>query len=152
VNWREEDGVAAEKPCAVAASLKVLGDRWTLLILRDAFSGTRRFEAFRENLGIARNILSGRLRSLVEAGIFERHLYQSHPDRYEYRLTEKGRDLHTLILSLRAWGKRWITHEASTLIHQGCGHVVEPTMICPECSEAIAPNDLSRELAPTAIQ
>jgi DNA-binding HxlR family transcriptional regulator len=142
--------VAADGSCAVSASLKVVGDRWTLLILRDAFSGTRRFEAFRENLGIARNILSGRLRSLVAAGIFERQLYQSHPDRYEYRLTEKGRDLHTLILALRAWGKRWLTNEASTLIHEGCGHVIEPALVCPECSEAIAASDLSRELTPSA--
>jgi DNA-binding HxlR family transcriptional regulator len=93
---------------SVVKSLDVLGDRWTLLILREAFAGIRRFEGFRENLGIARNILSGRLRHLVREGIFERRLYQSHPDRYEYRLTEKGNDLADVLGSFRRWGERWM--------------------------------------------
>ncbi len=91
----------------VAASLRQVGDRWTLLILREAFAGTRRFESFRENLGIARNILAGRLRQMVADGIFDRRLYQSRPDRYEYRLTEKGADLLGLMVALRQWGERW---------------------------------------------
>jgi len=93
---------------AISKSLEVLGDRWTLLILREAFGGTSRFEGFRENLGIARNILSGRLRHLVREGIFERRLYQSHPDRYEYRLTDKGNDLADVLGSFRRWGDRWM--------------------------------------------
>ncbi len=93
---------------SILKSLEVLGDRWTLLILRESFAGTRRFEGFRENLGIARNILSGRLRHLVREGIFERRLYQSHPDRYEYRLTEKGSDLADVLGSFRRWGDRWM--------------------------------------------
>jgi DNA-binding HxlR family transcriptional regulator len=99
-------GEGREQP--ILKSLEVLGDRWTLLILREAFSGTMRFEGFRENLGIARNILSGRLRHLVREGIFERRLYQSHPDRYEYRLTEKGSDLADVLGSFRRWGDRWM--------------------------------------------
>lgn len=94
-------------PSAVAASLRQVGDRWTLLILQEAFAGTQRFEAFRENLGIARNILAGRLRQMVADGIFDRRLYQSRPERYEYRLTEKGADLLGLMVALRRWGERW---------------------------------------------
>lgn len=146
----EGNPVAAAKHdhgCAVGASVEVLGDRWTLLILREAFAGTRRFEAFRERLGIARNILSGRLRQMVHAGIFERRLYQSHPDRYEYRLTEKGADLYNLVLALRRWGGRWLTGDLPTLVHEKCGHAVEPTLSCPECEEPIGPGDLVRVLS-----
>ncbi len=103
----------------VAASLRQVGDRWTLLILREAFAGTRRFESFRENLGIARNILAGRLRQMVADGIFDRHLYQSRPDRYEYRLTEKGADLLGLMVALRQWGQRWTaSSESDAQLHR----------------------------------
>ena len=99
---------SSKAPCSVTRSLEVVGDRWTLLLLLRAFEGTNRFEGFREELGIARNILSGRLRHMVEEELFERVRYQQHPDRFEYRLTPKGRDLADVLGAFRRWGDRWL--------------------------------------------
>src|SRR5919197_2789550 len=92
--------------CSIARSLEVVGERWTLLIVRDALRGTRRFEDFRTNLGIAHNVLSDRLAKLCEAGVVERRLYQHRPDRYEYHVTPAGVDLWPAIMSLLLWGDR----------------------------------------------
>ena len=92
--------------CGVARSLEVIGERWTLLIVRDAFLGRRRFEEFQESLGIARNVLTDRLGRLVDEGIFERVLYNERPERYEYRLTPKGRELIVALTALREWGEK----------------------------------------------
>jgi len=95
-------------PCSIARTLDLVGDWWTLLIIREAFLGVRRFADFRDNLGIARNILSDRLQKLVTEGIFEKRPKEA-PDRgHEYRLTEKGRDLWTVLTALRLWGDKWI--------------------------------------------
>lgn len=96
----------AGMPCPIARSLNIVGEWWTLLIVRDAFDGARRFEDFRAT-GIADNILSVRLDLLVREGIFERHAYQEHPPRHEYLLTEKGQDLLPIIVALGVWGLRW---------------------------------------------
>ncbi len=130
-------------------SLRVLGDRWTLLILCEALGGVTRFEGFRERLGIARNILSGRLRGLVNEDILERKLYQSHPDRYEYRLTRKGSDLYELILALRRWGERWLPGggQPGVLIHEKCGQETVPTVTCSHCKQELSPEDL-RDVVP----
>src|SRR3954454_710700 len=90
--------------CSIARGMEILGERWTFLILREAFYGVRRFSDMQRNLGIARNILSTRLQNLVSAGIFERRLYQEEPERYEYRLTQAGRDLYPAIVTLMRWG------------------------------------------------
>src|SRR5437867_2038639 len=90
--------------CSVAASLEILGEWWTFLVLRDAFFGVRRFEDFQRRLGIARNVLTTRLQTLVNHGVLERRLYQDHPPRYEYRLTQKGLELHPVLVSLMKWG------------------------------------------------
>ena len=95
--------------CSVARTLELVGERWTLLIVRDAFLGRRRFEEFQESLGIARNILTDRLAKLVDHGIFERVRYQERPERYEYRLTDKGRDLRVPLLALMQWGDRHLS-------------------------------------------
>jgi DNA-binding HxlR family transcriptional regulator len=134
---------------AAGRSLDVLGDRWTLRILLEAFGGTRRFEEFRGGLGIARNILAGRLRALVDQGILERHLYQSRPDRYEYRLSEKGGDLYETFLALWRWGSRWVDHEGQggTVAHGKCGRETAPAVSCPECKEPFAIDDLEAALS-----
>src|SRR6266566_2025143 len=90
--------------CSVARALEIVGERWTLLIIRDAFLGLRRFEEFQASLGIARNVLTQRLNNLVEQGIFKRVRYSERPERYEYRLTRKGRDLNIALSALRQWG------------------------------------------------
>src|ERR671919_3186160 len=97
----------SEMPCSVARTLEVIGDRWTILILRDAFYGVRRFDDLRRGLGVARNILTDRLSKLVEHGVLERVPYQDPPPRFEYRLTEKGRDLWHVVTAVRQWGDRW---------------------------------------------
>jgi DNA-binding HxlR family transcriptional regulator len=96
----------ADLPCPIARSLDLVGEWWTLLIVRDALLGARRFEDFGRT-GIADNILSSRLRRLTEAGILQRKLYQHRPDRYEYLLTPKGKALAPVIAALRGWGRQW---------------------------------------------
>ena len=97
----------AEKNCSIAKPLAFLGERWTLLVLRDLFLGRRRFDEFQDSLGVATNVLSARLATLTEEGIVERRRYSEHPERFEYVLTEKGRDLQPVLLALLAWGDRY---------------------------------------------
>src|SRR4051812_29482724 len=94
--------------CAIAGSLELIGERWTLLIIRDAFLGIRRFDDFQRHLGIARNVLQTRLERLVDAGILRRARYQERPERFEYRLTSKGVDLWPVLVSLMHWGNRHV--------------------------------------------
>lgn len=95
--------------CSIARALEVVGERWTLLIVRDAFLGLRRFEQFQESLGIARNVLTDRLNRLVDEGILDRVRYSERPERYEYRLTRKGRDLQIALAGLRQWGDKYLS-------------------------------------------
>src|SRR5947209_19197823 len=92
--------------CSIARTLEIVGEWWTLLILRDAFLGLSRFEEFQDSLGIARNVLTKRLATLVQEGIMERQRYQEHPERFEYRLTQAGRDLFAVVVSLLQWEHR----------------------------------------------
>jgi len=120
--------------CSIAQNIDVIGDRWNVMIIRDAFMGVRRFDDFAKDLGIARNILSNRLERLVAAGVFEAVQYQEHPPRDEYRLTDKGKDLMDVMLALWRWGDRWsppIGVELRQLIHLDCG---EPTHIVAACA------------------
>jgi DNA-binding HxlR family transcriptional regulator len=127
--------------CSIARALDLVGEWWTPLILRDVFRGMRRFEEIQASLGIARNVLSDRLTTLVDGGVLERRQYQEHPARYEYRLTDMGRDYYQVLLALKQWGDRWLTEEGGppvTLIHDRCGHEVEPVLTCSHCGEPIA--------------
>jgi DNA-binding HxlR family transcriptional regulator len=126
--------------CSVASTLEVIGERWTMHVLREAFLGVRRFGDFQANIGVARNILSDRLGTLVAEGILRRELYNEHPPRYEYRLTRKGIDLYGILIELMKWGNRWSPNDAGPAIvlrHRECGHVIEPTLACPECGEPV---------------
>lgn len=145
MRWDEISGMH----CSVARALSVIGDRWTLLVLRDAFLRTRRFEDFQRQIGVTRHVLADRLRKLVEAGILERVRYQEKPARYEYKLTEKGRDLYPVIVALLRWGDRWMAGEQGpplTLQHKTCGHTMLPALVCPDCGEAIGPHDVRAAL------
>ena len=131
--------------CSVASTLEVIGERWTMHVLREAFLGVRRFEDFRRNIGVARNILSDRLNTLVAEGILRRELYSERPPRYEYRLTRKGVDLYGVLIELMKWGNRWSPNAdgpALVLRHRGCGEVIEPALACPACSEPLHARDL----------
>jgi DNA-binding HxlR family transcriptional regulator len=124
----------------------VVGDRWTLLVLRDAFLGVRRFEHFQRDLRMTRHRLADRLRKLVRHGILERTRYQERPTRFEYRLTEKGRDLYPIVVSLTRWGDRWMAGTAGPpieLVHRGCGRLVMPELMCPGCGEPVGARDMT---------
>jgi DNA-binding HxlR family transcriptional regulator len=126
--------------CAVAAAVEILGDRWSLLVLREAFFGVRRFEELRRNTGAAKNILADRLTRLVADGILSREQYSERPPRFEYRLTEKGLDFWPVIVTLAQWGARWGDLDlgpAIALQHRACGSVVEPALTCPDCGEPL---------------
>jgi DNA-binding HxlR family transcriptional regulator len=131
--------------CSVARALEVIGERWTILILRDAFLGVRRFDDFQRSLGIARNVLNTRLQRLVDAGLLERRRYQVRPERHEYRLTEMGLDLWPSILALMQWGDRHLTGPDGPpvrLEHRGCGGGVDERRDCERCGEALGPRDV----------
>ena len=137
--------------CSVGRAVEFIGDKHTMLILREAFLRERRFDRIQRNTGIARNILSDRLGKLVAAGILSRHLYQERPRRYEYRLTEKGVDLWPILVSLMEWGRRHGDgDEAILLRHKGCGAVMTPHFACPDCGEPVAARDVEAFAGPGA--
>jgi DNA-binding HxlR family transcriptional regulator len=133
-------------PCSIARTLEVIGDRWSILILRDAFRGVRRFDDLQRDLGIARNILTDRLNTLVDAGILERRKYQDQPERFEYRLTEKGLDLYPVLIGLMRWGDKWAPVSKQgppvVLTHKTCEHDVMPVLVCPHCQERVTARDM----------
>jgi DNA-binding HxlR family transcriptional regulator len=139
--------------CSVAQCLEVVGEWWSLLIVRDAFLGVRRFDDFQARLGISRNILNQRLRKLVEGGVLERVPYQDKPPRSEYRLTEKGRDLWHVLTALRQWGDRWAAPAGPplTMRHSTCGHVVDAVAVCSHCGEPLGPRSVTAEPGPGAV-
>src|SRR3954469_18453658 len=130
--------------CSVARALEVVGERWSLLVLRDAFLGVRRFDDFQRSLGVARNVLQSRLERLVEEGILERQLYQERPPRHEYRLTEKGVDLWPVIVALMKWGDRHLYPDGPPVVieHRDCGGQVDDRRICTRCGAPLEARDV----------
>jgi len=130
--------------CSVAGSLELIGERWTLLVIRDLFRGIRRFEDLQRSLEVARNILSARLGLLVEGGILERHRYQERPERYEYRLTEKGLDLWPVVVALLKWGDKHLYPGSPPVVieHKECGGGVSDHSICERCGAKLGPRDV----------
>lgn len=131
--------------CSIANSVPILGDRWNILIIRDAFLGVRRFDDFQKDLGIARNILSNRLNALVAEEILEPVAYQERPLRHEYRLTPKGKDLMDLMLALWRWGDRWAPVEEDDLrelIHLDCGEATHMVASCAHCGGKLTRSNL----------
>jgi DNA-binding HxlR family transcriptional regulator len=140
-----------ERPadCSIGRAMDILGERWTFLILRECFYGVRRFSDMQRNLGIARNILSGRLQTLVRAGILERRLYQQEPERFEYRLTPAGRDLYPAIITIMRWGDEHLLGECGppVVLRHTCGGVADPVMVCSHCRQELDPHDVTPEPA-----
>lgn len=138
--------------CSIARSLEIVGDRWTLLVIRSAFEGVRRFDDFQEALGVARNVLTDRLARLCEEGIMRRHRYQERPDRFEYRLTRKGVGLWPAMMSLLLWGD---THYAENgppvfVQHTGCGGRLTTALTCDACGRSLGPTDIEPVPGPGA--
>ena len=133
-------------PCSVARTLSVIGDPWTLLILRTAFLEGRRFQDFRRALGLSKAILSDRLGALVSAGIFRRERYQDGPPRYDYRLTRKGLELYPVFVGLAQWGDKWGWEADESppiaIAHAECGAVNALTLSCSVCGEPVEARDM----------
>jgi DNA-binding HxlR family transcriptional regulator len=126
--------------CPVAGSLEVVGERWTLLIVRDVFLGIRRFEDLQRDLGVARNVLQARLERLVENGILIKRPYQERPLRCEYRLTEKGADLWPVLVALLKWGDRYTIEGERPMIlqHRACGGELDDRRRCTACGADVS--------------
>lgn len=135
----------AGEPCPVARTLGVIGDRWTILILRDCFRGATRFEDFQRRVGVSRAILAERLATLVEHGVLERIAYEQHPPRFDYRLTPRGRALWPVLTTMAVWGETWLPKAGVKPLkrrHTACGHHFKPVITCSECGEAIGPGEV----------
>ena len=133
------------QPCSLARTVAIIGDRWTLLILRDCFLRVRRFDDFQTRLGIGRPILADRLGKLVRSGVLEKVKYQESPTRHEYRLTRRGLDLHSVVLSIVHWGDVHLSGEEGRPLlhrHEACGQIFDPVMTCSECGEALTPQSV----------
>jgi len=145
--------------CSVASTLEIIGERWTILILRDVFMGIRRFDEIQRDLGVARNILQARLERLVEAGIVRKRPYQERPLRHEYRLTEKGADLWPVLVSLLKWGDKYVIEGERPMIlqHRACGAEIDDRRRCSRCgidvdvNEAIAIRTGARRLPQESV-
>ncbi|MFL1455370.1 winged helix-turn-helix transcriptional regulator [Marinobacter sp. GN3S48] len=140
-----------QEPCSLARTLSVIGDRWTLIILRDCFLGVRRFEQFENRLGITRHVLTDRLKKLVQHGVLSKSPYQQRPLREEYRLTNKGLDLHPVIMALVQWGNTHMADERGAPllhIHKSCGHRMAPVTVCSHCKEEVGARDVRVEIGP----
>jgi DNA-binding HxlR family transcriptional regulator len=125
-----------EIACSIARSAAVVGDPWALLVVRDVALGVHRFDELSRDLGVATNVLSQRLDSLVDADVLRRVRYERRPDRYEYRLTDKGRDLVPVLLAVLAWGDRWEAGPDGaplTVTHHACGRPTHATVTCDGC-------------------
>lgn len=130
--------------CSIAGALEVVGERWSLLIVRDILLGLRRFDELQSHLGIARNVLQTRLRRLQQEGVIQRVPYQERPLRHEYRLTEKGLDLWPTIVALMKWGDRYAAPEGGPAVvveHRGCGGTIDEHRICERCGERLKARD-----------
>jgi DNA-binding HxlR family transcriptional regulator len=140
--------------CSIARSLELVGERWTLLVLRDAFLGLRRFDQFQRSLGVARNVLAARLDRLVGEGILEKVPYQERPVRHEYRLTAKGLDLWPVIVELLRWGDRYAAPAAGPPIvirHKECGGELGEGRVCTRCGDRLQVSDVRAEPGPGAV-
>jgi DNA-binding HxlR family transcriptional regulator len=138
--------------CSVARALEAIGDRWTMLVVRDAFLGVRRFEDFQRDLDIARNVLADRLGRLVDDGILERRRYQEKPERFEYRLTEKGLNLWPVLVSLMKWGDRYAAPDGppTLILHRDCGGEVDERFRCKVCGADVQARTAEARPGPAA--
>jgi DNA-binding HxlR family transcriptional regulator len=143
----------SDQNCSLARALEVVGERWTLLVMREVLLGRRRFLEIKRNVGVAPNILSDRLQTLVDHGLLERRLYSEHPESYEYTLTPKGIDIVPVLLALQQWGDRHAPAPGGPpriTVHATCGHDTQPRMCCSHCGEPIGRGELKLRPGPGA--
>jgi DNA-binding HxlR family transcriptional regulator len=137
--------------CSIGRAMEILGERWTLLILRECFYGVKRYSVMQRNLGIARNILSARLRLLVRTGVLERRRYQDEPERFEYKLTQKGLGLYPAVVAIMRWGDEHLSDgEAPVVLRHSCGHAADPVLVCAHCRGELDPREVTPEPAAVA--
>lgn len=137
--------------CSIAKSLDILGEWWTPLILRDLVLGFTQFDEMQTDLGISTNVLSDRLKRLVDHGVIERRLYGAHPNRFEHRLTPKGREAIPILLAMLAWGDRWEAQASgppTLVVHLTCGEPTTAVAHCAECGEKLEPEDIEYHKGP----
>lgn len=137
--------------CSIARSAAIIGDEWALLVLRDVTLGLRRFDELQRDLGVATNVLTDRLERLTRAGVLRRDLYQQHPARFEYALTDKGSELVPILLALTEWGDRWEAGEAGpplTIRHQTCGQRSHAVVTCDACGEPLTQDTVTYRPGP----
>jgi DNA-binding HxlR family transcriptional regulator len=141
-----------DQSCSIAAALEIVGERWSLLIVRDLFLGLRRFDEIQADLGIARNILQTRLTRLGEQGVLEKRLYNERPARYEYRLTDKGLDLWPTIVALMQWGDRYAAPNGPAVLleHRDCGGALDEHRTCTRCGARMSVRDVRASPGPAA--
>ena len=139
----------SSQTCTIARAAALVGDEWTIMILREMFLGTRRFDGFLGQTGMSTHLLSQRLKKLEAAGIISRTAYSRRPPRYEYRLTEMGRALWPIVISFKQWGDRWLDGGETpvALVHKACGAVTEPRLTCSECGEPMDAQDAEARLS-----
>jgi DNA-binding HxlR family transcriptional regulator len=150
VKWNEID----TQRCSIARALSVVGDSWTMLIVRELFNGNRRFNGLLDETGAPSAILSDRLTSLERDGVVEKRPYSQRADRFEYRLTHKGRDLYPVLVALMMWGDRWMSHGEPPpvrLHHEACGQPTAPTLNCSACGDPIDPRTMRRHSTTDAL-
>ena len=137
---------AEPRVCSIARTLDVVGERWALLVVREVFLGNHRFDQMVRRTGAPRDTLTARLRTLVEAGVLERRQYSDHPPRFEYQLTDAGRDLYPVILSLLHWGDVHLAGRDGPplVLEHSCGHRLVPEVTCHTCGEVVDPTDVTR--------
>jgi DNA-binding HxlR family transcriptional regulator len=141
-----------DQNCSIARALETVGDRWTMLLVREAFLGTRRFDDYQRRLGCARNVLTDRLSRLVEVGILRKERYEEHPPRYEYRLSRRGVELWPAMMALKAWGDRHLAPNGPPvlILHKDCGGEIDERLHCSKCRAELEPNDVYAEPGPGA--
>jgi DNA-binding HxlR family transcriptional regulator len=139
--------------CSAARALELVGERWSLLIIRDAlFRGATRFAEFQRSLGLATNVLASRLDGFLAAGLMQRRTYSTHEDHYEYLLTDKGRDLAPVIIALTAWGDRWAAPDGRPTLyrHRGCDGEIASTLTCTHCGQRVLVEEIDVVAGPGA--
>jgi DNA-binding HxlR family transcriptional regulator len=142
-----------DQNCSIAGALAVIGERWTLLVLREVLLGRRRFQEIKRNTSIATNILTDRLNTLVEHGVLERRLYSEQPESYEYVPTQKAYDVRPILIGLVQWGDKYVHAEQGPPrihVHTVCGHDANPELVCSHCGERIGPGELKVRPGPGA--